>query len=1284
MKRRSILDAVALTVIAAAWCGGLAFGSTVKSSRIPLDARFILDGERDLRGWIFNKVESYKPWGDVRAVMLEGRPGVGLHSKGKPTTVYYDTPIAVKAGDALVVKANVRGKGCGSIGFFAYGAKWAWKGSHGMQFRDVADAAGVPVQVEKRYVVPEGVVTLRPTLSVTAGGDVEFFDVMVEKEDGTDDAKRPYEMVWAGRTADANAPALVPFTDPAGWTVETMNAVASMARATDRLLFGDGVTRLTYRSDGAGAPCVTMRPPVPLAITGAFDAVSCWIYGNNFYGRQPDTPSTSIIAHFTDADGKAFTIDLAHIHHREWCIFQKRLPPDIAKRTERGGKFTGLSVKNGTNKADRTLDFCSLCVFKEKFAPLTFAPRARRGVQVFPDQPQGVNTGEGRLPFPTVDTTVVPVVPEDKDIEFRFPEKDGAWDDLAFRYRKGPWIALAKGGGIWPATNASSVKASFRRIGNSVVADIVAKGGDVEEVRFGGAMVGDDAEIVPIPYYTYRNTGVAERPCVISTKLGDTPVFISATVDWTQSSASAPFSARQTWDGAIAANGGVEYIPKTDGKRNDVYERFVWTVSTDFAATLPVIPNPKSQWKHVTGCGIWSAYGASKNRDNDRRYWKNVRRKGLRHVIVTDHETGWRDGDESFTFRTRPAPKKGGDKGQYDYARYMIDTLGFVYGPYNNFTDFAPVNGYWSTDHVARVPQGDLRAAWARCYSPKPLYAVEMCEKLTPIIQGKFRFNTAYCDVHTAVTPWGRTDYDARVPGAAMFAQTFYSYGEIMLIQKRCWNGPVYSEGGCHWPYVGLTDGNYAQAKSYKLPENPWLVDFDLLRMHPLCCNFGVGSPGMFYGDKTIPKDLWEMTDPFVACTIAFGHPPFLLSRNLMYGYFMVQALAARYTQADAESITYADAKGAFHPTSAAVASGDYRRSQISVRYSDGTETIVNGSRDGDWLECRRGNGKLVLPPYGFFGFGNGVCSFYGTRDGEPVAFARGPEYAYMHARGKKWIETPVGGSDGEMVRLFKAGGTEEIIAAGAREMMLPYAAVKIVALDAADAKEIGDVQFTVDGKGRTRFKPQKGAFSYRATPSAGWRDADAAAYAEAALTSMAVPPVKAERVERPIQMPYVWRSGMVLRGSAEELPVDKSLGARIGWSGMANEGVQRRTLTFHPPYRGKTGYVFARYHVKVPAEGAVFVAKTAKTQGSTPGDGILFRALVREKAGATAECVAEDTVKDYVWHDFKADLSRWAGRPIDLILAADPGPADNTYGDGGGWADMHLERLKPALGAGK
>ena len=157
----------------------------------------------------------------------------------------------------------------------------------------------------------------------------------------------------------------------------------------------------------------------------------------------------------------------------------------------------------------------------------------------------------------------------------------------------------------------------------------------------------------------------------------------------------------------------------------------------------------------------------------------------MRHMIVTDHEVCWRDGGESFTFRTKPAPGKGGDEGWFDYCRFMQDKLGFVYGPYNNFTDFAPVNEYWSPDMVNRGADWTLQGAWMRCYAPKPIRAVEYCEKLTPINEENFHFSCAYCDVHSSVPPWTRTDYDERVPGAGTFMSVYYPYGEIFLLQKK-------------------------------------------------------------------------------------------------------------------------------------------------------------------------------------------------------------------------------------------------------------------------------------------------------------------------------------------------------------------------------------------------------------------------------------------------------------------------------------------------------------------
>ncbi len=90
-----------------------------------------------------------------------------------------------------------------------------------------------------------------------------------------------------------------------------------------------------------------------------------------------------------------------------------------------------------------------------------------------------------------------------------------------------------------------------------------------------------------------------------------------------------------------------------------------------------------------------------RNRQHDYDFWKKVARYGMTKVVITDHETGWRDGGESFTMRTRAAPEKGGDEGQADYAR-KIRALGFRYGIYNNYTDYSPRSTNTGTKTTSR------------------------------------------------------------------------------------------------------------------------------------------------------------------------------------------------------------------------------------------------------------------------------------------------------------------------------------------------------------------------------------------------------------------------------------------------------------------------------------------------------------------------------------------------------------------------------------------------------
>ncbi len=655
-------------------------------------------------------------------------------------------------------------------------------------------------------------------------------------------------------------------------------------------------------------------------------------------------------------------------------------------------------------------------MFTESFPPLKFEPRPERGIPMFPGQTTGTNTGPGKLPFPNRAQTILPdnltadfktavsahgsaydftYSAPDGTLIYTLEPKSGTWSDITARWKDPSGRAVAfhpcEDGGIFLATDkgavlpdhnehlgtklandtvesrwrvgkdATSVEVTYtyRLWNKSLVMDVMARGGKVGEVRFGRAVGLDQPRLVTNPFYP----AAGGRPAVVVSGPPQAPLFVTGNGDWYLSNASILTGLNSVQENGVIYNGGTRYNPRTDGQRNDCYERFFLTVSPRYEEVLPTVANPVSPWKNVTGTHVWRAHGAG-NREHDAKFWTDCHRWGMTQVVITDHETGWRDGGESFTFRTRPAPKKGGEKGQYDYARLMQDKLGFVYGPYNNYTDFAPVNEFWSLDMISRTPENQLEHAWMRCYAPKPARAVEYCAKLAPKIQEKFHFSTAYCDVHTAVAPWDRVDYDARVPGAGTFTAVFYAFGEIMLLQKKAWNGPVYSEGNNHAFYCGLTDGNYGQDQSYRPAENPWLVDFDLRKLHDLCCNFGMGNPDMFYAGKhTSPKTPAEQAawlDRFLAATVAFGHPGFLTYEgglpNALRSYYMLQQLHSRYCLAHAAEIRYVDAEGHLLDTTAALATGGV------PAFAGGHPLRRRHHHRGEWQPHRADDGPRPRP----------------------------------------------------------------------------------------------------------------------------------------------------------------------------------------------------------------------------------------------------------------------------------------------------------------------------------
>ncbi|MCX7967612.1 MAG: hypothetical protein N3B10_03865, partial [Armatimonadetes bacterium] len=300
------------------------------------------------------------------------------------------------------------------------------------------------------------------------------------------------------------------------------------------------------------------------------------------------------------------------------------------------------------------------------------------------------------------------------------------------------------------------------------------------------AMVGQETH--EIGGHAYRRSEIGRavaRPSEVQRKpakdemQGTGHVFVSIWFDWYRSNGSEPYAfyEGQLTPTGLRINGGVRYHPKTDGKRNDVFERVFVTVSPIFEEVLPVIPNPKGLHAHLAVDRLWQETWGPANYEQEMERSRKLRAYGIVKLIQCNHEITWRDGGESFTLRTRAAPGKGGDESLKHYLEHQ-KSLGWFAGLYTNYCDFAPVNEFWNPDYVQRTPEGEWRPAWPRCYALKPAAAVMLHEKLAPVIKQKFHGTrdkghgpkfaqiSAYTDVHTAVAPWNYCDYDARVPGA--------------------------------------------------------------------------------------------------------------------------------------------------------------------------------------------------------------------------------------------------------------------------------------------------------------------------------------------------------------------------------------------------------------------------------------------------------------------------------------------------------------------------------------
>ncbi len=834
----------------------------------------------------------------------------------------------------------------------------------------------------------------------------------------------------------------IDFEDLSGWRMEVFgNLTGSFCRSREQQLAGNYVGKFTFSTEGDTA-WVAIHPPKPIRLDTPFQAVQIWCHGQ-LRRRDSPGPTPRMTVVLRQRKGLSY-ISLRPFYWAYWSISHWRL----SEPTEPGAEIVELRLECLCSDKGKTRTFC--------FDELSFHN----------EPASSVDLQTPTVPCPTRPETILPTLDrrfenhveadgaafrltyrgEDGTIQYTYEPRSGGLNDLTVKTANGLHFAPASGGGpvlrlgrqdflpgdsrvsaelvraqiekdavsaVWryrAGADAAEVSWNLRLRGKTIILTVDELTGKVARWLFGKPK-GLPVEEIAVPYLT--NHCEAGPVCLVGNQ-----AFVFSQPDWyvTHSSKFGPQ--------------GCEYIPLLDGRRNPLHERIFLTVSTDFHEVLPNIPNPKSPFAHVLGEYVYvNMSGSLKGDALDRclALWREMKRLGMEKIIVKHHAGTWSShggmGNEPFVQRLKAAGNiPGGDEALAKYIR-QVKSLGFQLFLYTDYCIFGPVNPHFDEGLVSLNPRGQWLSDWYQYYCLTPLMAPVLAARFAPELKKKYGLTGSYCDEHTAAPPSRYVDFDPRKPGAGMQQTVFRAYCRVFELEKEAYQGPVVSEGGNSWFYAGMVDGNYAQLMLKRLArwQTPFLVDFDLLKIHPLEVDLGMGWRGS-YGYDACAKNWDDALDRFLCATIAFGHSGILRAhysnsnfplvtdiktadplgkwkRSAARTYFMIQQLAARCALVPVHSIRYWDGARLL-TTSDAVRSGAYRRSQVAIEYTNGLRIFANGSFEHAW-RVNIGERAYDLPPNGWLALqGDEFLEYSALLAGRRVDYVRSPAYTFADGRG--------------------------------------------------------------------------------------------------------------------------------------------------------------------------------------------------------------------------------------------------------------------------------------------
>jgi len=473
----------------------------------------------------------------------------------------------------------------------------------------------------------------------------------------------------------------------------------------------------------------------------------------------------------------------------------------------------------------------------------------------------------------------------------------------------------------------------------------------------------------------------------------DEGLFTSCFLDWTTSNAS-------RHDGNIA-----RYGPLTDSTLNLLRDRVVYTAAWHLAEVLPNIPNaPSPHIGQVGGKMVLDIWGGRYT--EIAKHLETLHSYGVRECIALVHV--WqRSGYDNALPTHLPANKDlGGDDGM----KSLVETcrrLGYLVALHENYVDYYPNYDHFDEKDIALNSASERVNAWfnpgtkIQSFAVKPNGILPLARTQSPEIHTRFGTNACYLDVHSAVPPGFHVDFRAGEEGAGMLTREWDVHRELWDYERKTHGGPVFGEGNAHWYWSGALDGVEAQFgtgwPALEGESAPLAIDFDLLRIHPLQINHGMG-----YYERWSQRSGWGAFPPMAALDqyrmqeAIYGHAPFLGAPNWSHvghawlEHHLLTPVSARHSRAKPSEITY-HVNGRWVDSSTAAKSGDWRRPR--VRYDNGLTIVANDSSESLDL------GGVVLPRFGWMAKGAGVFAYTGLKDGSVVDYAETEDSVFANAR---------------------------------------------------------------------------------------------------------------------------------------------------------------------------------------------------------------------------------------------------------------------------------------------